>query len=103
MRKIYSYLIFIFLFAMFGCNHYLDILPDDKAELKDAFKDKYNTEKYLFTCYNSLPTYASPTNTLGISGGGDIIYSERNTGGGFSAGLPTPMIAFLKGNNAASP
>lgn len=103
MRKIYSYLMFILLFSLLGCNNFLDILPDDKPELEDAFKDKFNTEKYLYTCYNSLPNYVSPMNTLGISGGGDIIYNERNTGAGLSAGPPAPMMAFLKGNNAANP
>lgn len=103
MRKVYCYLIYIFLFSLFGCNNFLDILPDDKAELKDAFKDKYNAEKYLFTCYNGLPTFVTPTNTLGLSGGGDIIYNERNTGGGLSSGPPAPMMIFLKGNNATNP
>lgn len=86
-----------------GCNKFLDILPDDKPVLEDAFKDKYNAEKYLFTCYSSLPNVVNPTNTLGISGGGDIIYSEKNTGGGFSAGPPAAQMAFLKGNNVADP
>ena len=103
MRKIYYFLTFIFLFSFFGCNDLLDILPDDKPELKDAFKDKYNAEKYLFTCYRFLPTFVNPNNTLGLSGGGDIIYSERNTGGGLSSGPPAPMMAFLKGNNTANP
>ena len=103
MRKIYYFLSLIFLFTIFGCNEFLDILPDDKPELKDAFKDQYNAEKYLFTCYNSLPNYAEPSNTLGLSGGGDIIYSERNTGGGLGSGPPAPMMAFLKGNNVANP
>lgn len=103
MRKIYNRLAFVVLFALFGCNSFLDILPDDKAELGDAFKDKYNSEKYLFTCYKSLPNYVSPTSTLGISGGGDILYSERNTGGGLSAGPPAPMMAFLRGNNTTNP
>jgi len=103
MKKIYYFLTFIFLLPLSGCNQYLDILPDDKAELKDAFKDKYNAEKYLFTCYSSLPNFVSPMNTLGLSGGGDIIYSERNTGGGLSSGPPAPMMAFLRGNNAANP
>ena len=101
MRKIYYYL--IILFIAFGCNDYLDILPDDKPELKDAFKDKYNAEKYLFTCYRFLPTFANPHNSLGLSGGGDIIYNERNTGGGLSQGPPATMMAFLKGNNVADP
>ena len=103
MRKIYYFLTFIFLLTSFGCNDFLDILPDDKPELKDAFKDQYNAEKYLFTCYRYLPTFANPHNSLGLSGGGDIIYSERNTGGGLGNGPPAPMMAFLKGNNAANP
>lgn len=103
MRKIYYFLTFIFLFTLLGCNEFLDILPDDKPELKDAFKDQYNAEKYLFTCYRFMPTYVNPHNTLGLSGGGDIIYSERNTGAGLSSGPPAPMMAFLKGNNTANP
>lgn len=102
MKRIY-YLSFIFLFTLLGCNEYLDILPDDKPELEDAFKDRYNAEKYLFTCYRGLPNFVNPMNTLGLSGGGDIIYNERNTGGGLSSGPPAPMNAFLNGNNTTNP
>ena len=102
MKRIY-YFSFIFLFTLLGCNNYLDILPDDKPELEDAFKDRYNAEKYLFTCYRGLPNYVNPMNTLGLSGGGDIIYSERNTGSGLSAGPPAPMNSFLNGNNTTNP
>lgn len=100
--KNFRYLFFL-LIILSGCNKFLDILPDDKPVLEDAFKDKFNAEKYLFTCYGSLPNFVSPTSTLGISGGGDIIYSERNTGGGFSSGPPATHMAFLKGNNVANP
>ncbi|MGV3509005.1 MAG: RagB/SusD family nutrient uptake outer membrane protein [Sphingobacteriaceae bacterium] len=103
MKYIHNFFICFFLFVSTGCNKYLDILPDDKPVLEDAFKDRYNAEKYLFTCYRFLPQFVNPTNTLGLSGGGDILYSERNTGGGFSGGLPAPMMAFLKGNNVADP
>ena len=103
MKKIHYLLTCVFVFTLMGCNKYLDILPDDKPVLEDAFKDQYNAEKYLFTCYGSLPDFVSPRNTLGISGGGDIIYSELNTGGGLSSGPPAPMMAFLKGNNVADP
>lgn len=91
------------LLTLVGCNKFLNILPDDKPVLEDAFKDKYNAEKYLFTCYASLPNVVNPHNTLGISGGGDIIYSERNTGGGLPSGPPGTQMAFLKGNNVANP
>ncbi len=103
MKAIHPIFALILLFSLVSCNKYLDILPDDKPVLEDAFKDKYNTEKYLFTCYASLPNVVNPTNTLGISGGGDVIYSERNTGGGFSSGPPAAQMAFQKGNNVANP
>ncbi len=103
MKKTCFVPIFVLSFILTGCNKFLDILPDDKPILEDAFKDKFNTEKYLFTCYGSLPNFVSPTSTLGISGGGDIIYNEMNTGSGLSAGPPGVMMAFLKGNNVTNP
>ncbi|NGM62384.1 RagB/SusD family nutrient uptake outer membrane protein [Sphingobacterium sp. SGG-5] len=103
MKNIQYLLTCIFLLSLSGCNKFLDILPDDKPVLEDAFKDKYNAEKYLFTCYRFLPVFANPHYTLGLSGGGDIIYNERNRGAGLSAGPPAPMMIFLKGNNAVNP
>ena len=100
MRKIYSCLtIFLVITILSGCNNYLDILPDDKPELEDAFKDKFNAEKYLFTCYNSLPNYVTPTNTLGLSGGGEegkrsvqgiirLPYNQRRGGGKYASPFP---------------
>ncbi|MGV3762965.1 MAG: hypothetical protein ACO1NT_10835, partial [Parapedobacter sp.] len=78
MKKLRYLLTCSFLFTLAGCNQYLDILPDDKPVLADAFKDRYNAEKYLFTCYGSLPDFANPYTTLGLSGGGDILYDPRN-------------------------
>src|SRR5690606_24076688 len=103
MKNIHYLLTCIFLLFLSGCNIFLDILPDDKHVLEDAFKDKYNAEKYLYTCYRFLPVFANPHYTLGLSGGGDIIYNERNRGAGLSAGPPAPMMIFLKGNNAVNP
>ena len=92
-----------FLFALAGCNQYLDILPDDKPVLEDAFKDRYNAEKYLFTCYGSLPDFVNPYTTLGLSGGGDIVYDPRNMPGGNAAHVPAPVLMFYNGNNANNP
>lgn len=103
MKRIYYIFTIILLYSLTACNKYLDILPDDKPVLEDAFKDKYNAEKYLFTCYASLPNVVNPLNTLGISGGGDIIYSEKNIGGGLPSGPPATHMAFLKGNNVDNP
>lgn len=103
MKNISYLFALVLVLSLSGCNKFLDILPDDKPVLEDAFKDKYNAEKYLFTCYSSMPNVVNPVNTLGISGGGDIIYSEKNTGGGFSSGPPAAQMAFQKGNNVSDP
>lgn len=100
MKKIF-YL--ILLLALSGCNNLLDILPDDKPELDDAFINEYNTEKYLFTCYKHIPSYADPNNTLGLTGGGEIMYHEQDKTKTMSGGMPAPMKAFFMGNKADSP
>ncbi|MEC3880517.1 RagB/SusD family nutrient uptake outer membrane protein [Parapedobacter sp. 10938] len=91
------------LFTLAGCNQYLDILPDDKPVLEDAFKDQYNAEKYLFTCYGSLPDFVNPYTTLGISGGGDILYDPRNMPGGNPAHVPSTILMLFNGNNTVNP
>jgi len=101
-HKIYAAIVVLLLTAV-GCNKYLDILPDDKPVLEDAFKDRYNAEKYLFTCYGSLPVVADPINTLGLSGGGDVVYDPLNTPGGNTAHITSTTLLFFNGNNTANP
>lgn len=101
MKKIYYLPILLLAFVMHGCNNLLDILPDDKPELEDAFINEYNTEKYLFTCYDYIPPYASYSSTLGISGGGEIAYHELDRE--YISGRPSPMKAFFDGNNTTNP
>lgn len=100
MKKVFYLLL---LLVMTGCNNLLDILPDDKPELDDAFVDEYNTEKYLYTCYNYIPSYANPNSSLGLSGGGEIIYHERARYRSMPNGRPNVMKAFFQGNNAENP
>lgn len=102
-KNIIHLTIFLLIITLTGCNKYLDILPDDKPELQDAFKDRYSAEKYLFTCYASLPNFANPDNTLGLTAGGDIVYDPKNMPGGNAAQMPNTMLMFYNGNNAVSP
>ncbi|MDR1895590.1 MAG: RagB/SusD family nutrient uptake outer membrane protein [Prevotellaceae bacterium] len=44
-----------------GCADYLDIVPEGVPTMDNAFSNKINTEKYLFTCYSRLP---NPTDAL---------------------------------------
>lgn len=103
MKKSYKILLLFLLGSIIGCNSILDILPDDKPELEDAFKDQYNAEKYLFTCYRFMPTHTNPLNTLGLTGGGDIIYSEIDRATSLGSGPPPTMISFLEGNKVSDP
>ncbi|MGQ7871169.1 RagB/SusD family nutrient uptake outer membrane protein [Sunxiuqinia sp. sy24] len=103
MKKIEYILALLFLFSITGCNKFLDILPDDKPVLEDAFIDAYNSEKYLFTCYSYLPPVANPLNTLGLTGGGDILYSPDDLGESMSAGQPAPMRSHFQGNIVSNP
>lgn len=102
MKKIVYLLIFPLTLLLQGCNGMLDILPDDKPVLEDAFLNEYNTEKYLFTCYSYVPPYANPLNTLGISGGGEIVYHELDRKN-LASGRPNTMKAFFEGNNTSNP
>ncbi|MFV0506517.1 MAG: RagB/SusD family nutrient uptake outer membrane protein [Bacteroidales bacterium] len=100
--KKYIYFIYSLLLVSLGaCNDYLDILPDDKPTLDDAFSDAYNAEKYLFTCYNYMPSLANPVNALGITGGGDIIYSTEWSES--LGSMPSPMRMRFNGNVVNNP
>ena len=102
-RMKYFLVLFSSILILSGCNEVLDILPDDKPVLDDAFIDASNSESYLFTCYSFLPSHVNPLNTLGLTGGGDIYYSPQDRGAGLSAGQPNPMKAFFQGNLADFP
>lgn len=56
MRKIIYVLVLLVGFT--GCN-YLDIVPDDKPTLDDAFKNEYEAEDFLYSVYSFTPQFAN--------------------------------------------
>jgi hypothetical protein len=63
-----------------GCADYLDIVPDRVATMENAFSNRVNAEKFLFTCYTYLP---NPTNVFtypAMIGGDEICWDIDNTG-----------------------
>lgn len=52
MKKLIIFLSIICLFS--GCD-YLDIVPDDKPTLNDAFKNESTAESFVYSCYSYLP------------------------------------------------
>jgi len=45
--------------SLLGSCSYLDVVPDNVATIDYAFRLRSQAEKYLFTCYSYLPSYAS--------------------------------------------
>lgn len=76
MKKINKYirLAALLCVALIGqnCSDYLDVVPDGVATLDNAFSNRINSEKFLFTCYNMLPNQNDPFTYPGNVGGDEI-------------------------------
>lgn len=57
---------------LFSCADYLDVVPDGVATLDNAFSNRINSEKFLFSCYNMLPNQNDPFVYPGNVGGDEI-------------------------------
>lgn len=78
MKKIFYTVAIIGLLA--SCN-YLDVVPDNVATLDNAFSDRNNTERYLFTCYSYLPGAINLTENVGFSAGDELWNLDYNEDG----------------------
>ncbi len=79
-----------------SCDSYLDIVPDNLTTVDHAFNNKYNAEKFLYTCYSYLPNVHNEGDTPALWGGDEVWLPEyfKNWAG--------PQLA--KGNqNIANP
>src|SRR5690606_41851979 len=47
-------------FCFAGCSEYLNVVPDGVATLDNAFSNRINSEKFLFSCYNMIPNQNEP-------------------------------------------
>ncbi len=75
--KKFTYSIIIFLAVTFvSCNKYLDVVPDNLPTIDNAFSDKYNAEKYLFTCYSYLPGFSSIYSNPALASGDEIWFNK---------------------------
>lgn len=51
---------------------WLDIVPDNVATMEMAFSTRTNAEKMLYTCYNYIPSTASPWSNPGIGSSDEV-------------------------------
>lgn len=70
--KIKNILYILGIMSLCSCVDYLDVVPDNTPTLDHAFADRISAERFLFTCYNSLPNHQSPVNNPAFLGGGEF-------------------------------
>lgn len=61
-----------------NCSDYLDVVPDGVATLDNAFSNRTNAEKFLFSCYNMLPNQNDPYTFPGNMAGSDEMWYHNN-------------------------
>lgn len=69
-----------------SCSDYLNVVPDGVATMDNAFSNRINAEKFLFSCYNMIPDQNNPFSYPGNVGADeiwwDIDYSDLNNKSG---------------------
>jgi hypothetical protein len=72
MKNIRILFIVILLGFFSSCDDYLNVVPDNVATIDNAFTDKTQAEKYLFTCYSYLPLIDHPEANPAFFGGDEF-------------------------------
>ena len=101
-------IILYFILSLVSCN-YLDVVPDNVATIDNAFTDKYNTEKYLFTCYSYLPKMGSINENPALLGSGEVSMNSTHINSmglklanGYQS-VSDPVFNYWEGKNGGSP
>ncbi len=111
MKKIRNIVLVAALLTGFGCGDYLDVVPDNVATIDNAFSDRVQARKYLFTSYSFLPSFASIGGNPAILAGdefwinGEMKRRHYNIPQNVAQGAQNannPYINFYEGANGAS-
>jgi hypothetical protein len=72
-NKLFTGTFAIFLLLVFGsCKKYLDVVPDNVATLDNAFANRNEAKKFLFTCYSWMPHNGDINDDPAILGGDEF-------------------------------
>jgi hypothetical protein len=93
-----------------SCNKYLDVVPDNAPVLDQAFAMRTMAERYLTTCYSSIPNNFSVTGNPGWLSGDEFWMSSESTYSGYynwrvALGYQngdSPLLNAWDGNQGAS-
>ncbi|GAA3563361.1 RagB/SusD family nutrient uptake outer membrane protein [Snuella lapsa] len=71
------YIAIIFVASLFfSCEKdYLDVVPDNVATIDNAFSNRFNTQKFLYTIYSAIPNPGNVNNPA-LNGGDEIWYNR---------------------------
>lgn len=99
MKKIYHYLLMsVLCLGMTSCLDYLDIVPDEIPNEKDAFLDEAAAQRYIYSCYAYLPKPDASAGSLDQMTGDEVITAfEHETFASFPKGNYTasnPVISY---------
>ena len=94
MKKVVAGVLTLFLYigGFTSCSGYLDVVPDGVATMDNAFSNRINAEKFLFTCYNRLPNQNAEWDYPGNTGMDEIWWDMDVTNTSF-ANNSGPRIA----------
>ncbi|MDD3038018.1 RagB/SusD family nutrient uptake outer membrane protein [Bacteroides sp.] len=91
--------------GMSSCNAFLDIVPDDVANLDHAFSNKYEAERFLFSCYKGMTSLGNQS----LFGADDIwaddTYYSSVSGFKLASGgqnISDPLLSIWTGSGGAS-
>lgn len=76
MKQLMIYIMIFIVAAMWSCNDYLNIVPDNVPTMEHAFKDEISAERYLATVYWRLPYFGRPAYDPGIMASDEFILTE---------------------------
>ena len=71
MKKKYIIISVVSACSLVSCS-WLDIVPDNVATMDMTFQTRANAEKMLYTCYNYIPSTASPWENPGIGASDEV-------------------------------
>lgn len=107
MKTYRFYVLLLLCAALFSaCKNYLDIVPDNVATIDNAFSNRKEAEKYLYTCYSYLPWHNTASGNVGFLGADELwtpgydSFSTWEIGRG-NQNINDPYMNFWEGRGGA--
>ena len=98
-KRNYIYVMLVLFVALTSsCSKFLDVVPDERPTEEDAFVDEFAAERFLYSCYNYLPSVRVGQSSIDLMTTDEVITSfEHETFAQFPKGTFTasnPVISY---------